>query len=230
MKINTHQKKAVQFLAIAFGLIVLLISAVTSFGFFHTFFDGLIPAVDTSVSSLISGLVGVLVADVATAVWLILYLQHAETAEQRAISLIMTVVTFLQSAAASISYLVLTANGNLTEASQTADTVSTFALVFVVVAVVANFGAVLAYQRFSQENKTAVREAERRDRLQQTEDEQAAYLDELVSQKVQELLVTQAETLATDQAKRIYQRFYQAEIIKYADTQTADFLNPNGEN
>ncbi len=215
---NSHQQKAAQFLAVAFGVVVLAISASTSFGFFYTFFDNLIPhsVLAADIAALISGVIGTLLFDVACAIWLFIFLHHSETPEQRAITLIMTVLTFIGSAAASVAYLGLTAGGDLALDTATRDTIATFALVVVIIGVIANFGAMQAYQRYSYTNKQRVMEADRRDLLQSAEDEQARYLDELITQQVKEILTAQAGTLAQQQARRIAAKFYRHEMAKYA--------------
>jgi hypothetical protein len=218
---QTHQNKAASFLALAFGIVVVAISAGTSYGFFYTFFGGLIPSaiLPTEIGSLISGGVGVVLFDVASVTWLTLYLHHAETAEQRALSLIMTVLTFLGSAAASVAYIGLTADGQLAIDATTAATVSNMALGVVIIGIIANFGAMQAYTRFSHNSKRAVSESNRRDMLQAAEDEQAVYLDKLISQQVKERLAGIAPDLAAAQAARLVDRFYRGELAKYEGEQ-----------
>ena len=220
----SHKKTAAKFLLIGFGLAVLAISASTSFSFFYTFFGGLIPPtlLTPAIGSLISGAVGTLLFDLAASLWLHFYLNDAETAEQRAIALIMTVVTFVGAAAASVAHLGLTASGELALQDATRQTVANISLVAVIVGVVANFGAILAYQRFSAENQRLVRESDRRDKIQSAENEQANRLDQLISQQVEEILTKRAPSLAQQQAERIAARFYQQETAKYASLPPSD--------
>jgi hypothetical protein len=214
-----HRKKSAQFIIVAFAVAIVAISASTSFGFFYTFFTNLIPAavLAPAVGALISGVVGVLLFDVACVVWLNTFLNHAETPEQRAITLIMTVATFLGSAAASVAYLGLTATGDLALDATTRASIGMFALVVVIVGVVANFGSMQAYQRYSLDNKERVREADRRDRIHTAEEEQAEHLDKLIAQQVREQLTQIAPNLAAQQARRIANQFYRNENAKYAD-------------
>lgn len=221
---ETHKKKGANFIAMGFAVVVVAISASTSFGFFYTFFPGLLPGgiAATSIGALVSGAIGVALFDVACVVWLVMFLRDAETSEQRAISLIMTLVTFVGSAAASVAYLGLTATGEIALDAATKDTIGTFALVVVIVGVVANFGAMNAYQRYNLENKKRVREADRRDTLQEAENQQAAYLDKLIAQNVKEILTKQAPQLAQQQAQRIAEQFYLSEQSKYQAAQQED--------
>lgn len=216
---NTHKQTAAKYLFTAFALAVLTISALTSFAFFYNHFAGLLPAglLDAQISRLISGIVGMTLFDLACTVWLIAFLHHAETSEQRAISLIMSALAFIGAGAASVAHLGLTATGDLALDPATRSTVAIVALVVVILGVVLNFGAATAYQRFSIESKAAVREADRRDRIQAAEDEQAAYLDGLIAQSVKEQLTEAAPDLARQQAARIAGRFYRHENSKYAD-------------
>lgn len=217
---SQHQSYAAKVLAGFFGLIVLVISSTTSFGFFYTFFDALVPpsVIDPGLGALISGMVGALLFDIACAIWLYIFLHHAETPEQRGISLIMAVVTFIGAAAASVAYLALTATGELTVDVTTKDSIATLALVIVIIGVVSNFGAMQAYQRYSFQNKQKVREADRRDSVQRAEDEGAKYLDDLLGQRVKEKLEGAAEGLAEAQASRILEQFYRQESAKYSRT------------
>ena len=220
----SHKKTAAKFLLIGFGLAVLIISASTSFSFFYTFFGGLLPPtlVGPEIGGLISGTVGTLLFDLASSLWLLFYLNDAETAEQRAIALIMTVVTFVGAAAASVAHLGLTAGSELALQDATRDTVANVSLVAVIIGVVANFGAVLAYQRFSYDNQHLVRESDRRDKIQAAENEHAHFLDNLISQQVKEVLAAKAPDLARQQAERIAARFYQQETAKYASLPPSD--------
>lgn len=220
---KSHQTKAASFLIGAFAMIVLVISASTSFGFFYNFFDALVPPalLGREAGALISGAVGVLLFDVACAIWLYTFLHHAETAEQRAITLIMVTATFLGAAAASVAHLALSASGGYFIAEEAAkQNIGLMALVVVVIGVVADFGATLMYQRFSQENKEAVREADRRDRILQAEDEQARELDDLVTQKVKGKLTSVADNLAEQQAARLAAAFQRREGAKYGSPET----------
>ncbi|MCA9922877.1 MAG: hypothetical protein KC421_10915, partial [Anaerolineales bacterium] len=76
---KSHQTKAAQFAIGGFSLIVLAISASTSFGFFYAFFDSLLPPdlLGPGVGAFISGAVGVLLFDVACSIWLFTFLHHA---------------------------------------------------------------------------------------------------------------------------------------------------------
>ena len=218
---KSHQTKAAQFAIGGFSLIVLAISASTSFGFFYAFFDSLLPPdlLGPGVGAFISGAVGVLLFDVACSIWLFTFLHHAGTPEQRAITLIMTAVTFIGSAAASVAHLGLTATGDLAIEESARGTIGMVSLIVVILGVICNFGAALAYQRFSYDNKIQVRESDRLDMIQKAEDEQAGYLDTLVAQEVKELLTSQAPQLAAIQAERLAAKFYRGESAKYGSDQ-----------
>ncbi|MCA9923071.1 MAG: hypothetical protein KC421_11900, partial [Anaerolineales bacterium] len=159
------------------------------------------------------------------------FLHHAGTPEQRAITLIMTAVTFIGSAAASVAHLGLTATGDLAIEESARGTIGMVSLIVVILGVICNFGAALAYQRFSYDNKMQVRESDRLDMIQRAEDEQAGYLDSLVAQEVKELLTSQAPQLAAIQAERLAAKFYRGESAKYGskETHNGDHLPaPNG--
>lgn len=215
---RTHQQKAASFIIVAFSAVILVISASTSFGFFFEYFNSLIPPslVGGMIAAIIGGAYGTALFDVATAVWLNTFLNHAETAERRAICLIMSFVTFLGAAAASVAHLSLTATGGRIIIDPGASqTIGLVALVTVIAGTILNFGAILAYQRYSQEKKESVRESDRRDEIQKAEDEQARYLDNLIARDVKDILAQQAPALARLQAERIASQFYQHESAKY---------------
>lgn len=215
----SHKKTAARFLAMAFALTLLVISASTSFGFFYNHFYLIPPSLlGETVGQLISGVVGVLLFDAATSIWLIIYLQDARTPEQRAISLLLAGFTFLGAAAASVAHLALSATGAMALDVATLDTISMIALVCVILGVIANFGGSLMYSRFSYDNKIAVRESDRSDSIQAAEDEQARLLDGLIAQGVKEQITNLAPMLAKEQASRLVESFRAREMAKYAGT------------
>jgi hypothetical protein len=218
-KMNTHKKTAAKFLAAAFAITLLAISASTSFGFFYNHFYLIPPSLlGETVGQMISGIVGVLLFDAATTIWLTIYLNDAKTPEQRAISLLLAGATFLGAAAASVAHLALSATGTMALDVSTLDTISMIALVCVILGVVANFGGSLMYSRFSHDNKIAVRESDRSDAIQEAEDEQARLLDGLIAQGVKEQITAVAPALAKEQATRLVEAFRSREMAKYAGT------------
>ena len=215
----SHKKTAARFLAAAFAITLLVISASTSFGFFYNHFYLIPPSLlGETVGQLISGIVGVLLFDAATSIWLIIYLNDAKTPEQRAISLLLAGATFLGAAAASVAHLALSATGSMALDVATLDTISMIALVCVILGVIANFGGSLMYSRFSYDNKIAVRESDRADSIQEAEDEQARLLDSLIAQGVKEQITAVAPALAKEQASRLVEAFRAREMAKYAGT------------
>lgn len=216
---NAHKKTAARFLAMAFAIVLLVISATTSFAFFFNHFYIIPPSLlGETVGQLISGIVGVLLFDAATSIWLVIYLQDARTPEQRAISLVLAGFTFLGAAAASVAHLALSATGTMALDIETLDTISMIALVCVILGVIANFGGSLMYSRFSHDNKIAVRESDRSDAIQEAEDEQARLLDGLIAQGVKEQITAVAPALAREQATRLVEAFRAREMAKYAGT------------
>ena len=220
---NAHKKTAARFTAISFGIVVLAISASTSFAFFYNYFSNLIPpgVLGEGISALISGVVGTLLFDVASVVWLQTYLNDARTPEQRAISLIMLIITFLGAAAASVAHLALSATGELALDAATLDTIATISLVTVIVGVIFNFGSTIAYQRYSQENKESVRESDRSDAVQRAEDDQLNELDRQLDKEVRDILAGMVPGLARQQAERIATQVARREGAKYGGNEAA---------
>lgn len=200
-----HNKKTLKILAMAFGGLVVIISATTSFGFFYSFFTALFPPelLGVEVAAFISGVVGVTLLDLACVVWLKLYLDHAETSEQRAIAMIMIGITFLGAAVASVAHLGLTATSELAFNPDMQNSVRIVSLVMVILAVILNFGAMTAYNANSLASKEAIRKADERDAIQKTIDEEKeAYLTTLKG-KVKERLARYADSDAEEMAARI---------------------------
>lgn len=216
---NAHTRISAQRIVITFFAGIMLISSVTSFGFFFNFFNTLIPPtlpiIGGVVGAIISGLIGVLLFDVSTAVWLYAYLNTAETPQQRATALTMSGAAFVGAAAASIAHLSLSATQLDALTVEAEAWVSLGALLIVILGVVANFGAAINYQRNSLEARQAVREADRRDTMLLAEDQHRSDLDKLVKTKTKSLLDAKSDQLANMQAERIAQEFLDREAAKY---------------
>jgi len=225
-KSNSYQSTAAGFFVAAFSVVILAISATTTFTFFSTYFAQIFPAdmLGIQIARLLAGGAGVVLFDLAAIYWLNTFLRHAETSEQRAISLILLIITFIGAAAASIAQLGLAATGDVALDPATRQSIADISVWTVIVGVVVNFGANIAYSRFSMASKTAVREADRRDLVQQAEDEQARHLDTLIKQRVQEYIAAEAEPLAQEQARRIVNRWRQEEMSRYANMDERDEL------
>lgn len=210
---NHHRKKAASFVFIFFSVVVLLISSITSFSFFYTFFPNMLPAgvLDSQTSRIISGSIGVTLFDLATAVWLFVFLQASETSEQRAISGLMITIAFLGAAMSSVAYLILTATGQLALDPQTQETVGLFSLVIVIIGVVANFGAAQAHGRFSKENKEAVAQADWDEKLEKAHEDNRKALLRQVEAKTKERLGEVAPQLADLKVDRIVKDFLNKE-------------------
>jgi len=218
-----YKKSGAMFMVGAFGVVILAISAVTTFSFFATYFSAIFPAgmLGPELAALLAGGAGVVLFDIAAIYWLHTFLNHAETSEQRGIALLMLFVTFVGAAGASIAQLGLAASGDVALDPATRQSIANASVWTVIVGVVFNFGANIAYGRFSLASKQAVMEADRRDMLQDAEDEQARLLDGLIAQNVKELITGAAPLLAQEQAKRLVTQFQAREMAKYAGTGSA---------
>ncbi len=227
-----YKKSAASFFVVAFGIVVLAISGVTTFSFFATYFSAIFPAdmLGNELASMLAGGAGIMLFDVASIYWLNTFLQHAETSEQRGIALIMLVVTFLGAAGASIAQLGLAASGDVALDISTRQSIANAAVWSVIVGVVANFGANIAYSRFSLASKAAVMEADRRDMVQNAENEQARLLDGLIAQQVKELITAESAALAQEQAGRVVDAFRARELAKYAGKGNHPSGRPASEN
>jgi hypothetical protein len=99
----SHKESATGFLLMLASVIIIGISAITTFGFFSNYFPAIVSPdyIGPMYARATSGLIGVIVFDLMTVTFLLAFLYKAGTPEQRAISLIMTFVTFIFSAIAS---------------------------------------------------------------------------------------------------------------------------------
>lgn len=228
-KVNPQYKKSgAMFMVGGFGVVILAISAVTTFSFFSTYFSSIFPTgmLGPELASLLAGGAGVILFDIASVYWLHTFLNHAETSEQRGIALIMLIVTFVGAAGASIAQLGLAASGDVALDPATRQSIANASVWTVIIGVVSNFGANIAYGRFSLASKQAVMEADRRDMVQNAEDEQARLLDGLIAQNVKELITAEAGKLAQEQAKRVVAAFRAREMAKYAGVESKPEATP----
>lgn len=220
----SHKESATGFLLTVASIIIIAISAITTFGFFSAYFPAIVSPefVGPMYARATSGLIGVIVFDLMTVTFLMAFLYKAGTPEQRAIALIMTFVTFIFSAIASAAHLYMTASGNMAQDAATLSTLRNVAMLAVVAGVVLNFGAWLLYSRYSLESKERVRQADRRDAIMRAEESQADYLDKLVIQKTKTRLEAEADKLADLKAGRIAGAFVRRETAQGYDGSQPD--------
>jgi hypothetical protein len=218
--VNAHKRETAKRIILIFFGGVMVISASTSFGFFFNFFDTLIPpslpVIGGQIGAIISGVIGVLLFDVSTAVWLYAYLYNAETPEQRSTALSMSAGAFVGAAAASVAHLSLSATRLDALPPETKGWISLAALIVVIIGVVANFGAAVNYQKNTLDSQEAVRQADRRDTVIAAEAKHQKNLDKLVESKVTSILESKSDELANIQANRIAQDFLNRESAKYS--------------
>ena len=202
-----------------FTVCVVLISSTTSYSFFYTFFPNIIPETMLSlqIRSNISGVIGTSLLDLASIIWLYSFLYHSETSSQRAYASIMSVVTFIGAAAASGTYLGLTAQGPLALDLATQNTISEIALYTVIAAIILNFGAASMHMSSSLQSKAAIRAADRRDRIQDNNKQQEEKLDQMVTDKVDEVLTELAPKLAKAKADKLAEDFIRREGLVAED-------------
>ena len=212
-EVTSYKTKAVQFGFMFFGIVVALISATTSFSFFATYFSTIIPStvLDPQIGRLVSGLMGVTLFDLATIVWLYTFLHVAETSEQRAISLAMIVVTFLGAASASVAYLSLSATGAMALDATSLQTIGSLSLIVVLIGIVLNFGAMLAFTRYSRENKQLIVQSDFDEVVERMEIESKKQLLLALKAQVTANIAPVAKQLAKEQATQMLRDFRERE-------------------
>lgn len=216
-----HKRQAVNIGFLVGGLVWLVISGTSSFGFFYTYLPSIVPAgIAGSIAPVISGVIGVALFDVAGILWLAVYLHHTETAAQRAIAMIMAVVTFAGSVASTVAYFALeaTSGGNqlILLESSTANVIGWFALAVVILGSALNFIGYNLYNSQSLENQRRIREDNQRDVIQAAEDEQSEYLTDLVTSSVKSKIKALAESLAEEEAAHLVNQYQLTRRARFA--------------
>lgn len=213
------------FIFTAFKIVVMSISALTSFAFFVTFLPSFIPSVISTEQggSLITGLVGVMLLDVACISWLY-FRSHAETGEQGTLAMVGASATFIGSALASIAYLALSASEMVLEA-QTIYMIQMVSLIGIIVAVVLNFGLAIMYEQQSEKNQANDRERKRQHQIVNTEAQQEQVLTAQIQTNMLQALKEMAPGLAAEGSDWYTQLFQDRQRTRYGQTPVAV---PNG--
>ena len=208
---TTFKSLAARFIFLLFSAVIVVISAITSFSFFFTYFGSIIPntVLDSLSRSLISGLIGTLLFDVACVIWLLTFLHHSETKQQRAVSIVMTGITFIGAAAASVAYLSLSGQEGLVELDATTrNTIGMISLVVVVFGIVANFAAAQMHNGFSLESRQAMQAADLRDLMLDNQERQARKLNRLVAENLDKEFAGIAPSIAKEKASTLAALIY----------------------
>ena len=223
MKTNTHSHKrqAVNIGFLVGGLVWLVISGTSSFGFFYTYLPSIVPGgIAGSIAPVISGAMGVALFDVAGILWLAVYLHHTETAAQRAIAMIMAVVTFAGSVAATVAYFALEATSGGSQLilleTNTANVIGWFALATVILGSALNFIGYNLYNSQSLENQRRIRDDNQRDVIQAAEDEAGEYLTDLVTSGVKARIKESAQRLADEEAAYLVGQYQMQRRARFA--------------
>ena len=204
------------------GMIYFLLSAITSFAFFFTYFPQFLPLPYLGewaefIEPAVSGLIGVALFDYAAVKWLQIYLHGCDNNDQRSTARTAFWFGFVGSAASSFAYIFLTSNRLFAIPDNLRWWLSVGAVLIISVSVVFNFYSKISFDEQSNSSKLAIREAERRGRIQKAEEEEADHLDALIEQKVKEKLAAEADSLAEEQARRVVARRVEMERAKGAE-------------
>jgi hypothetical protein len=208
---TTFKTIAAKFIFLLFSVLIVVISAITSFSFFYTYFGSLIPntVLDETTRRIISGLIGTLLFDFAAVIWLLTFLHHSETKPQRAVSIAMAVITFMGASAASVAYLSLSGQSELVELDAvTQYSIGMISLVVVVFGIVANFASAQLHNGLSLESKRAMSHSDQRDMLIEHEEKHAKHLTNLVGERLNEEFLALAPELARSKAATLAKALY----------------------
>ena len=161
---HTLARGGAGFLAVLF----LILSSITTFGFFSTYAADIGAWAGPTAAPLVSGVIGVLCLDVACLIWSYVRSRAATSSAQMAIALVISVVDLLLALASSALFIILStsfetgvrdASGALT---QFGATVNWFGVVVITAALVGNFASVFAWALTGADTKAAQQKTELR--------------------------------------------------------------------
>lgn len=202
-----------------FATIIFIASATLTFAFFYTYLPAIIPAVDLYVAAIAAGFLGLIIFDGGAIAWLKTYLDACENNDQREIALTTSVIDIAGSAVASFAQIILQGTGLVTLGDDTVFLVGVISLFAVAGVLSWNFVAVWRFHKNSDASKASIREANRMAIIRAKEDEEADILDQLIAQKVGELLAGEADAIAVQQAARIAAKRRRIELGKHYDVE-----------
>jgi hypothetical protein len=161
---HTLARGGAAFLAVLF----LVLSSITTFGFFSTYAAGIGDWAGPTAAPLVSGAIGVLCLDVAALLWGYVRSRAATSAAQMAIALVISVADLLLALASSALFIILStsletgvrdAAGQLTSFGET---VNWFGVGVITAALVGNFASVFAWTQMGADTKKAQQSTELR--------------------------------------------------------------------
>lgn len=189
------------------GLVVILaLSAMTTFGFFIESMPGLIPlpfGIDPAIIKLITGAIGVLLFDGGAFYWLSVHNKSTENSKQRNVSNRIFWVCVAGSIMASLVYLVLFASNLWTVPQDARDVIGFAALIGVAFVVSFHFYSGIEMTKHNEENRVRVAEANSADKAERAERDALVHLDTLMEKEVKDQLTKIAPVLANRQAADI---------------------------
>ena len=161
---HTLARGGAAFLAILF----LLLSSITTFGFFSTYAAGIGDFAGPTAAPLVSGMIGVLCLDVAALLWGYVRSRAATSAAQMAIALVISVFDLLLALASSALFIILSTSletGVRDAAGQLTDfgaTVNWFGVGVITAALVGNFASIFAWTQTGADTRKAQQSTELR--------------------------------------------------------------------
>jgi len=161
---HTLARGGAGFLAVLF----LVLSSITTFGFFSTYAAGIGDWAGPTAAPLVSGAIGVLCLDVAALLWGYVRSRAATSAAQMAIALVISIADLLLALASSALFIILStsletgirdAAGQLTSFGAT---VNWFGVAVITAALVGNFASIFAWTQTGADTKKAQQTTELR--------------------------------------------------------------------
>jgi len=161
---HTLARGGAAFLAVLF----LVLSSITTFGFFSTYAAGIGDWAGPTAAPLVSGIIGVLCLDVAALLWGYVRSRAATSAAQMAIALVISIADLLLALASSALFIILSttletgvrdAAGQLTGFGAT---VNWFGVAVITAALVGNFASIFAWTQTGADTKKAQQATELR--------------------------------------------------------------------
>lgn len=205
------------------GLIV-IISSILTFGFFYEFLPNFLPVelVGEDISKMFSGLLGMLILDLGSLMWLYTNLKLAENDTQRTVTLFASVIDFVGSLITSFTFLVITGQRLYDMPDNMRSNIGLISLISIAGILVYNFLSIWLYKRNSEESLQDIAEGKRKQRLASV----FRAREEALDKDVEKLVREQFNKAKPELAKVIAERHIQ---IKMEDELARLNLGTNGK-
>ena len=197
------------------GLIV-IISSILTFGFFYEFLPNFLPVelVGEDISKIFSGLLGTVILDLGSLMWLYTNLKLAENDTQRTVTLFASIIDFVGSLITSFTFLVITGQKLYNMPENMRSSIGLVSLISIAGILVYNFLSIWLYKRNSEESLKDIYEGKRKQLLQTITVKRREALDKDVNKMVIDKFNVYKPELADTVAKRLVEVMLEEELSR----------------